>query len=109
MTQPTGTSGSAQSATFHARVASVGLITALVVLAAACTTFMLQQWAVARTQSHQMHVALAQVSAGTAAGPLRLADRDQAATVVPALARTKTVPALRPPHPHGPPPPTFAH
>jgi hypothetical protein len=58
MNQTTGTSGPAPTATFHARVASVGLVTTLVVLIAACLTFMLQQWAVARTQSHQMHVGL---------------------------------------------------
>ena len=36
--------GSAPTATFHARVAGVGLITTVVVLLAACLSFMLQQW-----------------------------------------------------------------
>ena len=58
-----GRSGAAPTATFHARVAGVGLVTTVVVLFAACLTFMLQQWAVARTQSHQMHQALAEVAA----------------------------------------------
>jgi signal transduction histidine kinase/ActR/RegA family two-component response regulator len=49
-------------ASFQARVASVGLITTVVVLLAACTTFMFQQWAVARSQSHQMHQVLAELT-----------------------------------------------
>ena len=65
MNQTTGISGPAPTATFHARVAGVGLVTTLVVLIAACLTFLLQQWAVARTQSHQMQVSLAQVTATT--------------------------------------------
>ena len=60
--------GRAPTATFHARVASVGLITTVVVLLAACLTFMLQQWAVARTQSHRFHEGLAEVTAQMA-GP----------------------------------------
>src|SRR5688572_30681190 len=59
---------SAPTATFHARVAGVGLITTVVVLIAACLTFMLQQWAVARTQSHRFHEELA-VIAAQVAGP----------------------------------------
>ena len=57
----------APSATFHARVAGVGLITTVVVLVAACLTFMLQQWAVARTQSHRFHEELATIAAQVAA------------------------------------------
>ncbi len=55
--------GPAPNATFHARVAGVGLITTVVVLLAACLTFMLQQWAVARTQSHRFHEDLAAIAA----------------------------------------------
>ncbi|MGA0606258.1 ATP-binding protein [Phenylobacterium sp. VNQ135] len=55
------------SATFHARVARVGVITTVVVLLAACLTFMLQQWAVARAQSHQVHMGLAGIAAEMAA------------------------------------------
>jgi len=58
---------SAPTATFHARVAGVGLITTVVVLVAACLTFMLQQWAVARTQSHRFHEELAVIAAQVAA------------------------------------------
>jgi len=53
--------------TFHARVAGVGLVTTVVVLIAACLTFMLQQWAVARTQSHHFHDSLAAIAAETIA------------------------------------------
>src|SRR5690349_13067284 len=66
--------GRAPSATFHARVASVGLITTVVVLLAACLTFMLQQWAVARTQSHRFHEGLAEVAAQMA-GPTLAPDQ----------------------------------
>jgi signal transduction histidine kinase/AmiR/NasT family two-component response regulator len=96
MTQTPGqTPGAPPTATFHVRVAKVGLITALVVLAAACSTFMLQQWAVARTQAHQMHEALAQVSAGTAASQIVEGDKVAIAGVAASLAQTKTVQAVR--------------
>jgi len=55
--------GAAPTATFHARVAGVGLVTTVVVLVAACLTFMLQQWAVARTQSHKFHEGLTEIAA----------------------------------------------
>jgi len=64
----------APTATFHARVAGVGLITTVVVLLAACLTFMLQQWAVARTQSHRFHEGLAEVAAQMA-GPSMAPDQ----------------------------------
>jgi signal transduction histidine kinase/CheY-like chemotaxis protein len=66
-TQGKGPAGSTSTATFHARVAGVGLVTTVVVLVAACLTFMLQQWAVARTQSHRFHQGLAEVAAQMAA------------------------------------------
>ncbi|WP_309090844.1 ATP-binding protein [Phenylobacterium sp.] len=62
-----GRKGSAPSATFHARVARVGVITTVVVLLAACLTFMLQQWVVARSQSHRIHESLAGITAQMAA------------------------------------------
>src|SRR3954471_23909932 len=101
MTKPSGTPGAPPTATFHMRVAKVGLITAVVVLAAACTTFMLQQWAVARTQSHQMHQVLAEVAAGTAASPLKVGDAAETAAVVSNLARTKTIAEARLTDPQG--------
>ncbi len=74
MNLPGDTSGNgapksaAPTATFHARVAGVGLITTVVVLVAACLTFMLQQWAIARTQSHKFHEGLTEIAAQMA-GP----------------------------------------
>lgn len=67
-TEPEGDpTNSKPTVTFHARVAGVGLVTTVVVLIAACLTFMLQQWAVARTQSHRFHESLAEIAAETAA------------------------------------------
>lgn len=43
MTQNLRATGPAHNATFHARVAGIALITTMVVLIAACLTFMLQQ------------------------------------------------------------------
>ncbi len=71
---PQGGDARAPTATFHARVAGVGLITTVVVLLAACLTFMLQQWAVARTQSHRFHEGLAEVAAQMA-GPSMAPDQ----------------------------------
>jgi signal transduction histidine kinase/ActR/RegA family two-component response regulator len=68
MTQTSAPNRSTSVATFHARVAGVGLVTTVVVLLAACLTFMLQQWAVARTQAHTMHQSLAEVTASAVAG-----------------------------------------
>jgi signal transduction histidine kinase/FixJ family two-component response regulator len=56
--------------TFHARVASVGLITAVAVLVATCATFMLQQWAVARAEAHLAQKALAEITASTEAAQM---------------------------------------
>jgi signal transduction histidine kinase/ActR/RegA family two-component response regulator len=78
MTEQPRATGTAHHATFHARVAGVALITTMVVLVAACLTFMFQQWAVAREQSHQSHVALSQITA-TAAAPALAADNPAAA------------------------------
>ena len=77
--------GPAPTATFHARVAGVGLVTTVVVLLAACLTFMLQQWAVARTQSHRFHESLAEVAAqvaGPAMGPSERVHLNQAIAAV---------------------------
>ncbi|MFC3071473.1 ATP-binding protein [Phenylobacterium soli] len=74
MTQASAGSRPAPVATFHARVARVGLITTLVVLMAACATFMLQQWAVARAQSHSVLQSLTEMTARTAAPALARGD-----------------------------------
>jgi signal transduction histidine kinase/FixJ family two-component response regulator len=95
MNQPTGTSGPAPTTTFHYRVAKVGLVTTLVVLVAACLTFLLQQWAVARTQSHQMHAGLAQVTATTEASVIANGDPSSIRAPILALAASKNVKAAR--------------
>src|SRR3954451_24264246 len=81
--------GPAPTATFHARVAGVGLITTVVVLLPACLTFMLQQWAVARTQSHRFHECLAEVAAQMA-GPSMAPDQR--------IHLGQAIPAVRPSH-----------
>ena len=76
--QPDGAPRSSPpTVTFHARVAGVGLVTTVVVLIAACLTFMLQQWAVARTQSHHFHESLAEIAAETAAPAMSPSERVQ--------------------------------
>jgi signal transduction histidine kinase/FixJ family two-component response regulator len=100
MTSTTGISGSglsgpAPTATFHARVAGVGLVTTLVVLIAACLTFMLQQWAVARTQSHQMYTGLAQITATTEATAIASGDTASVQAALQALAGSKNIEAAQ--------------
>jgi signal transduction histidine kinase/ActR/RegA family two-component response regulator len=85
--------GPVQHVTFHARVASVGLITTIVVLVAACLTFMLQQWAVAREQNHVANQALAAISASSAAHPLALDDPNAAKAQLDALRNAPEVAA----------------
>jgi len=95
MTQTTGSSGSAPTATFHARVAGVGLVTTLVVLIAACLTFTLQQWAVARAQSHQIHASLAHMTAEFAASEINSGEPAGPKDSVGALAASPAVMAAR--------------
>jgi signal transduction histidine kinase/ActR/RegA family two-component response regulator len=95
MNPSNGTPGSAPTATFHARVAGVGLVTTLVVLIAACLTFMLQQWAVARTQSHQMYAGLAEMTAITAAPAIAVGNKTLIEAPVAALAASRNVAAAR--------------
>src|ERR1700735_4776112 len=95
MNPTTGTSGPAPTATFPARVAGVGLVTTLVVLVAACLTFMLQQWAVARTQSHQMYAGLAQITATTEAPAIASGDAPSIRAALQALAGSKNIEAAR--------------
>ncbi|MDB5426150.1 MAG: sensor histidine kinase [Phenylobacterium sp.] len=95
MTPTNGTPGAAPTATFHARVAGVGLVTTLVVLIAACLTFMLEQWAVARTQSHQMYAGLAQITATTAAPAIIVGNKALTEAPVAALAASRNVASAR--------------
>ena len=95
MNPSNGTPGSAPTATFHARVAGVGLVTTLVVLIAACLTFVLQQWAVARTQSHQMYAGIAQMTASTAAPAIAAGYPALVQAPIAALAANRNVAAAR--------------
>ena len=76
MTDQPRTTGPRPQTTFHARVAGVALITTVVVLVAACLTFMLQQWAVAREQNHHAPRALAEIPAGASADAMGTATLD---------------------------------
>jgi signal transduction histidine kinase/FixJ family two-component response regulator len=95
------TAGPAPTVTFHARVAGVGLVTTLVVLVAACLTFMLQQWAVARTQSHQMYSGLAQITATTEAPVIVQGDRPEMSAALEALAAARNLESARLTDPKG--------
>ena len=81
--------------TFHARVAGVALITTVVVLVAACLTFMLQQWAVAREQNHQAHVALLEITTAGATSAVAADDLAQARASIATLANDLSVTEAR--------------
>jgi signal transduction histidine kinase/DNA-binding NarL/FixJ family response regulator len=91
MTEQPRTTGAPPTATFHARVAGAALITALVVLVAACLTFMLQQWAVAREQSHLSQISMAEITATAAAPAAAAHDPDSARQALIALAMAPRV------------------
>ncbi len=82
-------------ATFHARVAGVGLVTTVVVLLAACGTFMLQQWAVARAQSHLIHEAQAKITATTVAAAAAEGEKAHVQASLSALAMSPSVISAR--------------
>lgn len=91
MTEQAPKAGSRPQITFHARVAGVALITTVVVLVAACLTFMLQQWAVAREQSHQAHKSLATITASAASVALVDGDLDRARRAIATLVTDTSV------------------
>ena len=91
----TDSTRAAPTATFHARVAGVGLVTTVVVLLAACMTFMLQQWAVARTQSHQVSASLAQITATTAAPAIKAGDPGLIRAPILALRASRNIDSAR--------------
>jgi len=74
---------------FRARVAGVAIVTTIVVLAAACATFMLQQWSVARQEAHLAKGALADVIATAAAPSLAAHDRATGERILAAAASAK--------------------
>ncbi len=85
----------APHAPFHARVAGVGLITTVVVLVAACVTFMLQQWAVAKEQNHVSNQSIAQMAATTAGSAFADGSRENARLALGALADAPQVISAR--------------
>ncbi len=95
MDRPPDSAGARHEATFHAKVAGVALVTTVVVLLAACATFMLQQWAVAREQSRSHFSALADVTADLAAPAVARGDIPQAAMAVESLSRAPQVERVR--------------
>src|SRR5579885_3266674 len=60
---------------FQARVASVAIITTVAVLVAACVSFMLQQWSVARQQARAADVVLASMVASSIAPDMAAGDQ----------------------------------
>jgi signal transduction histidine kinase/ActR/RegA family two-component response regulator len=91
----------ASTATFHARVAGVGLVTTVVVLLAACLTFMLQQWAVERAQARITEQSLAQITAATAGAAIARGDLAEEQTPLSALAASPRVISARLVDAHG--------
>ncbi|MFN3521060.1 MAG: ATP-binding protein [Phenylobacterium sp.] len=93
MTDQANIRGAQQHATFHARVAGIALITTIAVLMAACLTFMLQQWAVAREQSNDAHKALAEIAAAAAAPGLAADDAKAAQRALTVMSHAERVAA----------------
>ncbi|MDP1615886.1 ATP-binding protein [Phenylobacterium sp.] len=73
----------------------MALVTTVVVLLAACATFMLQQWAVAGAQSRSHFAALADVTADLATPAVARGDISRAAMVVESLSRVPQVERVR--------------
>jgi signal transduction histidine kinase/AmiR/NasT family two-component response regulator len=71
-----------EHAPFQARIASVALITTVIVLVAACASFLLQQWAVSREETRTTQEALNRVVAQIAAPALARGDQTAARRAV---------------------------
>ena len=95
MDDPRDSSGARHQATFHAKVAGVALVTTVAVLFAACATFMLQQWAVAREQARGAAQAMVEMSAEMAAPALHAQDHAAARIAVESLGRTPGMVSVR--------------
>ena len=87
--------GARHQATFHAKVAGVALVTTVAVLLAACATFMLQQWAVAREQARGSAQAMVEMTAEMAAPAVRRGDLAAANIAVESLGRAPGVLSVR--------------
>jgi signal transduction histidine kinase/CheY-like chemotaxis protein len=82
-------------ASFQARIASVALITTIVVLLAACASFMAMQWAVSVQKARVDHGTLARVISAAAASALSEGDRAGAERALATAAADKTVTGAR--------------
>jgi signal transduction histidine kinase/CheY-like chemotaxis protein len=78
-------------ASFQARIASVALITTIVVLVAACASFLAMQWAVSVQKARVDHATLGNVISAAAAAPLGVGDRAGAERALATVAADKTV------------------
>src|SRR5437763_1182326 len=74
---------------FQARVASVAIVTTVAVLVAACLSFMLQQWSVARQESKLSYNTLASIVATSAAPALASDDAAAAARTLAAAGQSR--------------------
>jgi signal transduction histidine kinase/ActR/RegA family two-component response regulator len=81
-------------APFQARIASVALITTVIVLVAACASFLLQQWAVSQQETRATQAALNRVVAQIAAPALARGDADAARRAVDAASLAPGVSAV---------------
>ncbi|HEX6861092.1 MAG TPA: ATP-binding protein [Caulobacteraceae bacterium] len=91
MSQLKSAAEASSEAPFQARVASVALVTTVVVLLAACASFMLQQWAVSREEARTAEASLNAVVAEIAAPALAAHDLRRAERAVVAAARSPSV------------------
>ena len=91
MSQPKG----AHHPPFQARVAQVAIVTTIVVLLAACVSFMLQQWVVAQQDARRAYNTLAQVVATASADDLVRGDWADAQRTLAAAGSAHNLSALR--------------
>jgi signal transduction histidine kinase/CheY-like chemotaxis protein len=74
---------------FQARVASVAIVTTVAVLVAACLSFMLQQWSVARQETHVANGTLADVIAASVSPAVAKGDAAAATRALASLSRAR--------------------
>jgi signal transduction histidine kinase/ActR/RegA family two-component response regulator len=91
MSEPALSQEQASHAPFQARIASVALVTTLAVLLVACTSFLFQQWTVARQQTLVNQTVLAAIVAQVAGPALAHGDHDSARAAVDAVAAPASV------------------
>ena len=85
----------AQHPPFQARVASVAIITTVVVLLAACVSFMAQQWAVAQQDARRNYNTLAEVVATSTSDDMARNDRPEVIRTLAAAGAAHNLASLR--------------